>query len=371
MGTMSRPFSIYLDFVRFAAACLVYLYHSNQRLLVSEILPASNYGHSSVIVFFVLSGFVIAYITATKEDNLATYAASRLSRVYSVVVPAIIITIALDSVGRQLYPELYSYPYDKFLIRSVSSLLLLNEVWFISITSFSNVPFWSICYEFWYYVAFALVMFLPRWPGIVILGAICLLLGPKIVLLAPIWAAGVVLYKWRALNEISESRAWFLVVASLIGLIGFHQADVTASFANQFKALVGPSWHAEFTFSKFFLSDYLLGLLVFLNFVGMRRVCGRLAPVLFFIERPVRFLAGYTFTLYLLHQPLFLFWGAVIRGDPAGFSYWWMMTAMVGLSVLAIGHFTESKRHLLKRWLERHFAKIGSKVLLAPYATKR
>lgn len=368
---MSRSFSIYLDLVRFVAACLVYLYHSNQRLLVSDILPASNFGHSSVIVFFVLSGFVIAYITATKENRLTSYAASRISRVYSVVVPAIVLTIAMDSVGRHLYPALYAYPFDKFLIRGTSSLFLLNEVWFVSITSFSNVPFWSICYELWYYVGFALVMFLPLRQGLLLTGALALLLGPKIVLLAPIWVAGVVLYRWQILNSISERQAWLLVVGSLLGIVGFHQADITGLVANQIKAVIGSDWHAEFTFSKFFPSDYLLGLLVFLNFVGMRKVCTRLEPVFLTIERPVRFMAGYTFSLYLLHQPLFLFWGAVIHGDPGGYSYWWMTTAMVCLSVLAIGYVTESKRHLLKRWLQHHFEKYGNKVTRNMYANKR
>ena len=51
-------------------------------------------------------------------------------------------------------------------MRGAASLLLLNEVWFVSITSFSNVPYWSICYEMWYYVAFGLVMFLPRRIGL-------------------------------------------------------------------------------------------------------------------------------------------------------------------------------------------------------------
>jgi peptidoglycan/LPS O-acetylase OafA/YrhL len=63
---MNRPFSIYLDLVRFTAARLVYLWHSNMRPLVNDALPASQYGHSSVIVFFVLSGFVIAYVTDKK-----------------------------------------------------------------------------------------------------------------------------------------------------------------------------------------------------------------------------------------------------------------------------------------------------------------
>jgi peptidoglycan/LPS O-acetylase OafA/YrhL len=367
---MSKTFSIYLDFVRFMAACLVYVYHSNQRLLVSDVLPASNFGHSSVIVFFVLSGFVIAYITATKENKLSSYAASRISRVYSVVLPTILLTIVLDAVGRQLYPALYAYPFDKFFLRGIASFLLLNEVWFVSITSFSNVPFWSICYELWYYVAFGIFAFFPRKASLALLALLGLFLGPKIVLLAPIWVAGVILYRWESLSRMSESWAWLLVLVSLVGIVAFHRVDVTALVADQFKSLVGSKWHAEFTFSKFFLSDYLLALLVFGNFVGMRRISFRFEAILLLIERPVRFLAGYTFTLYLLHQPLFLFWAAVIRGDPKGYGYWLLTTAMVALSVGVVGYFTESKRHLVKRWLERRFDKFQPPQLLVQPASK-
>lgn len=368
---MSKTFSIYLDLVRFVAACLVYIYHSNQRLLVSDVLPASNFGHSSVIVFFVLSGFVIAFITATKENRLSTYAASRISRVYSVVVPTIILTVVLDAIGRQLYPALYAYPFDKFLIRSLASLFLLNEVWFVSITSFSNVPFWSICYELWYYVAFGVFVFFPRKVALALLAALALILGPKIVLLAPIWIAGVILYRWESLNRMREVWAWLLVVVSLGSIVAFHQAAVTEQVAEQFKLLVGPKWHAEFTFSKFFLSDYLLALLVFGNFVGMRRISFRFEALLFFIEKPVRFLAGFTFTLYLLHQPLFLFWAAVIRGDPKGYGYWLLTTTMVALSVGLIGYFTESKRHLIKRWLEQRLEKLQPMSLIIQQPSNR
>ena len=59
---MNRPFSVYLDLIRFTAAVLVYLWHSNQRFLTEAILPFSGYGHSAVIVFFVLSGFLITGI---------------------------------------------------------------------------------------------------------------------------------------------------------------------------------------------------------------------------------------------------------------------------------------------------------------------
>ena len=51
---MGRSFSIYLDLIRVSAAFLVYLYHSNQRFLSETELPFSGYGHSAVVVFFVV-----------------------------------------------------------------------------------------------------------------------------------------------------------------------------------------------------------------------------------------------------------------------------------------------------------------------------
>ncbi len=92
----------------------------------------------------------------------------------------------------------------------------------------------------------------------------------------------------------------------------------------------------------------------------MRRVAVLISPLLMVIERPVRFLAAYTFTLYLLHQPLFLFWAAVIRGDPKGYAYWLSTTVLVMLSVVAVGHFTEDKRHQLRKWLEVNLAGLPS-----------
>lgn len=120
---LPKAFSIYLDLVRFLAACLVYVYHSNQRWLIEPILPLAQHGHSAVIVFFVLSGYVIAYVTDTKERDWATYAASRLSRVYSVALPTIVLTLLLDSIGRQLLAAPYGYPFDWFSVRILGALL--------------------------------------------------------------------------------------------------------------------------------------------------------------------------------------------------------------------------------------------------------
>lgn len=360
---MNKGFSVYLDLVRFIAACLVYIYHSNQRLLVEEILPASNFGHSSVIVFFVLSGFVIAYVTDSKENTWTSYWASRLSRVYSVAVPAIVLTLLLDSIGRNLLPALYAgYPYDQFVIRSLGSLLFANEVWFISITSFSNVPYWSICYEIWYYAAFGILMFMPRGTAIALLLLLAMVLGPKIILLAPIWGMGVLLYHWQAPRRLSTGASWWLLSGTVAAIVLFHYHGISPAMTEWLKGQMGPDLHREFTFSKFFPADYILGILVASNFAAMRNVAAQIEPLMHIIKRPVKTLASYTFTLYLLHQPLFLFWAAVLRGDPSGHGYWLATTLLMAVSVGIIGYFTENKRHGLRMCIERALIRINGRL---------
>lgn len=355
---MNRPFSVYLDLVRFIAAFLVYLYHSNQRFLTESILPASDYGHSSVMVFFVLSGFVIAFVTATKENTWVSYSASRMARVFSVTVPAIFLTVFLDAIGRNLYPEIYSgYPYDKFILRIGSSLAMLNEVWLLSITSFSNVPYWSICYEWWYYVTFAMISFLPLRIGIPLAIMILLLIGPKLILLAPIWWLGVLLYRWRRLQDLSIRWSVLFLVISVIGVVVYHASGFSDITTSLLKMVLGEELHRSLTFSKFFVGDYFLGVLVFLNFAGARNILATYGDFLLSIEKPVRFLANYTFTLYLLHQPLFLFWGAVIQGDPSGPWYWLTVTALMLLSIAIVGHFTENRRKSIRDFLIFLFAR--------------
>ena len=344
---LPRPFSVYLDLVRFLAACLVYLYHSNQRWLVQPILPFSDYGHSAVIVFFVLSGYVIAYVAHEKERDWASYAASRISRLYSVAVPAVALTLLLDWGGRHLLPEVNNYPFDAFALRILGSLLMANEVWFVSITSFSNVPYWSICYESWYYVAFGLCVYLPRRRAIWLCAALALVLGPKIALLAPVWAMGTLLFHLRRLAEIPQATGWLFALAGAAGIALFFLLGVEAAAGAWFESLLGKRLYTEFTFSRFFLGDYLLGALVTLHFAGMRRIAHQLARPILAIEVPVRKLAAYTFTLYLLHQPLFLFWGSVINGDNRGYGSWALATALMAVSVVVVGALTENQRHRL------------------------
>src|SRR4051812_27780039 len=100
--TMKKGTSLYLDLVRFSAAMMVFLEHYREHTRGSlrsfwNAHPfwyshSGPYSQTAVIVFFVLSGYVIAHVLATREKTALEYAASRFGRLYSVVLPALLLT---------------------------------------------------------------------------------------------------------------------------------------------------------------------------------------------------------------------------------------------------------------------------------------
>ena len=98
---MNRPTSLYLDLMRPIAALVVMLSHVSQTTLTDGQMEVFAYtGTEAVDVFFVLSGFVIAHVCATREGGWRDYAISRATRIYSVAMPALLLTAAVDAIGR-------------------------------------------------------------------------------------------------------------------------------------------------------------------------------------------------------------------------------------------------------------------------------
>src|SRR5438045_2563532 len=108
---------MFLDLMRFSAAVVVLLHHLTSAQ-INSVLPRVTIGHEAVIVFFVMSGFVIAYVVHGRERSIEHYAAARLGRLYSVVLPALVLTFTLDRIGRAASPALYAHsPDDHPLLR--------------------------------------------------------------------------------------------------------------------------------------------------------------------------------------------------------------------------------------------------------------
>ena len=349
---MTKSYSIYLDFVRFFAALLVLLYHSTN--LYNPGLAIFTLGHEAVIIFFVLSGFVIAYVADTKENTLKKYAISRMARIYSVAVPALLLTGLLDFAGWQINPAAYPPDYqawDYAPVRLLSSLLFTNELWTLSLQAFSNVPYWSLNYEVWYYVSFALITYVGGRKGWLLFGLTALLLGPKIAVLAPLWWAGVLIYRSQRFRTLSNGAAWGLIALSVVGAY-FYIAYGIGTWGSRFlREIVGEQLHVQFAFSRFFISDYFLALVVGAHFVGARVLCSRYDGVLYRFEAPIRTVAASTFTLYLIHQPLLIFFHAVFYASTPGPRDLAVVIACTLVAALALAAVTERKKHLWKRWI--------------------
>lgn len=354
---MQPAFSVFLDLVRVTAALVVYLTHS--QLIIGEKVLLSAYGHSAVVVFFVLSGYVVAYVVDKKEVEWTSYAASRLSRVYSVVVPALIITLVADYIGRAHDPSLYAYPWDQFAVRTVAALAMLNEFWFIAITPFSNVPYWSIAYESWFYLVFGVWMYAParlRWP---LAAGLLLIVGPKIAMLFPLWLSGVALYHWRGLQVHSAWLARLLLAISWAGIVGLHLGGFFDHTYGLTKSLLSEWLFVQLAFSKFMVGDYVLAALVVINFAAMRALAPQLNRWMLPLARPVAAVASVTFTLYLTHQPLLLLWATLTGASQRGWLGWWMVAGLVGVSVWLISQVTEKRRGALRAALLRRLRMLG------------
>jgi len=164
---MDKQLSRYLDLLRIVAALLVLFAHLTDPIITDGAIRGPNQiGYSAVMIFFVLSGYVISYVAAEREFNLVDFAISRISRVYSVVIPAIALTIFVDVLflcvtpsinGNELLAEIPIYQYNKFPQYLILTMLFGNQIWGLKEPAFSNGVYWSMCFEVYYYITFSLL----------------------------------------------------------------------------------------------------------------------------------------------------------------------------------------------------------------------
>ena len=353
---MNRGLSIYLDLLRLVAALEVFAFHL-AGLPQTGVARAwwNAAGHEAVTIFFVLSGFVIRHAAGTRDRNLEVFAVSRLTRVYSVAVPALILTLLFDVVGRSLEPAIYQglSPEGSPWLRLALGSAMLNEAW-VSVQMLSNTPYWSISYEWWYYALFAAAFFLkgPLRIALILLSAA--IAGPKILLLFPIWVFGWIAYTERVSERLPRVLHWLLFLQPLaVGALYFHFDWENVGRDLLLKVLSYDVWRSGLSWSRFVLSDTVLGLSIALHLIGAKRVGPALEAPLTPVERPVRWAAGRSFTLYLLHQPAILVVTATVSLYAGGLARGLVVAAASLGVVLLVATFTENQRYRLKIVFQR------------------
>jgi peptidoglycan/LPS O-acetylase OafA/YrhL len=379
---MNRSTSIYLDLVRFLAATTVLIGHANFDELTGGLPYLSGLNmataNDAVIVFFVLSGLVIAYVADTKENTLREFFLSRLARLWSVVVPALLLTVILDYAGSRIAPSLYDPEWtDNPVLRLAANLFFVNELWFSSIRPFSNAPFWSIGYEFWYYVVFAAAFFVRRPASFGWLGLVALVIGPRILVLLPIWLLGVWVYYRTITRPVNAPLGWLLVLCSAGGYLLYlvlrgheYLFEFTVRQLGMFEYIVrklGIGYANNFFgWSNHFLSNYLVGILVAAHFLGIAAIAPTVGKVLLPLAIPIRAAAAYTFSIYLFHFPLLRFFAAMtLTVQNASLRRAIILFGTIG-SIWLLGNVTEKRRSALKRTLAQAYSGLERVLTRAP-----
>ncbi len=350
---MNRAFSLYLDFLRAGAALVVFLTHGRFTWFSQGITWLPSLGHEMVIIFFVLSGYVIAQSTGKGGKDGKVYASDRLSRLYSVVIPALLLTVCLDQAGSRIAPALYAdlMAPDHYLIRIGLAGLFVQQCWTLSSIPGSNAPFWSLAYEFWYYALFGLFSFCRR-PLWLFLGTLAwvALLGWKIPLLLPVWLLGCGAFWLGQRRPLSPATG---------GIVALGSGTAFLASALGYVSLPGaePHWVAQapLFFSGHVAVDLQMGLLMAAHLYGMSAwlSASQSDPTGTLPARAIRFIANRSFTLYLIHLPVLAFVRAVIPFDGKSDLQVALVMGLAGTFILLIAGPIEHSRFYLRRHLDR------------------
>ena len=368
---MTRGFSLYLDVLRFLAALVVFASHMGYERFTNgnmQWIRDFNLGSDAVVVFFVLSGFVIAYTTLTKDRGPTAYAEARFARLYSVVIPALVFTFALDGLGNWLMPHAYEgwwYNGEDQPGQFLRALTFTTQVWTDTTRVGSNGPFWSVAYEAWYYAGFGVAVFCRGRTRILLLALMALVVGPRVLLLAPCWLLGVALQQLVARGHaasLSGATAWLLALAPWALYAGALALNVPTHLTQMTYQLLGETVtpNALFGFSDEFIWNFLIALLIALHFLGVYSLARNADWLGARTETAIRWSAGATFSLYLFHYPILTFLHGLPVYDSASPLHAALMAGVTLAACFALAEVSERRLGFWKRLVHGVFERLAN-----------
>jgi len=368
----SEHASLWLDAVRGLAALGVFashwrdcLFQDYSQLHVHNPLIAAAYfmsglGHQWVIVFFVLSGYLVggSVLRQVSRERWSwrEYSLNRLTRLYIVLIPALLLGGMIDLTGLHYFAasDVYAAHHGMRLMMDapanhVTLGALLGNYLFLQgilVPVFgTNGPLWSLSYEFWYYVAFPLLFFAlwkrspiaVRLLSFVGVCAVVVFIGRKVALMGLIWLMGVAIHRLPAIRISVHVRRLLGLVAVLATTVGCL------------------AWCKD-SHSPF--SDYVLGIAIALLVYSI--VHGVSGSPSGWVRKAIQYSAKSSYTLYLVHLPLLILltaWIGQPRWEPTLRTLFY--AALVFVSVLLYTHvlYLMFERHTdhVRLWLKKSF----------------
>lgn len=325
---LSSQASAHLNMLRAVAAFAVLLGHwrnlffvdwpdvRGKNFVLEVFYFLTKFGHEAVVVFFVLSGYLIgrSVVRAIRDGKWSVkhYAFHRLIRLELVLLPALILCWMWDMAGLRLFPHspiymgtsgitilLYKIPEWISLPTFLGNAAFLQT---ILVTPFgSDAPLWSLANEFWYYVLFPCMVMalLPQFGKVKrllsasLLIATALFIGKWMFGGFFIWLLGVALIFLPGLRRLRG--AWYLAFFALSGFLVFAQLLLTAD-PRKMEGKID--------------TDYIIGPLVAILLYALLHAPHHAGKT---YEKFAKRTAGFSYTLYLTHLPLLVFCAAWMR----------------------------------------------------------
>lgn len=143
-----------LEAIRGFAAFYVVLHHLIPKKFFFFGIDIFGFGQEAVILFFVLSGFVIQYSYEKKYTSTSAFLLKRFIRIYIPLFIVFIANYATLSIGNN---ELININYQN-LFGNIFMLQDSTAKPNILFKSFlGNLPLWSLSYEWWFYILFIVI----------------------------------------------------------------------------------------------------------------------------------------------------------------------------------------------------------------------
>lgn len=360
MQKTSEFSSMLLDVARSIAATTVVIGHLRNHFFLAYaqieglsafehvFFAAAAFQHAAVMVFFVISGYLVGGGLVLAEQRgavtvsyLGKYALTRVVRLEIVLVPVMLVTLL---VAASSLTQLPASPNSLSLGAFLANVFFLQTI--IAPAFGGNYPLWSLANEFWYYVLFPLGILIfrvrPLALSLGLLGAAVLaagwLLGMNIIAYMMIWLFGVV-----ARCAPLQSPPRVLVIFFVFAWVG--------------AILASRVW-----FSGGYLPiDLLVGAIFAILLLVSRSACTSPAE---WLRAPFRFVSGFSYSMYVVHVPMiFVFaevFGVTLRRGDTGVDAWVGFAgifAAVVVSAWVLSLLTERHTSTVRDWLWSRFVK--------------
>lgn len=284
---------------------------------VTGAYAITDFANDAVCVFFVLSGYFIGNsILRDLRGSVFSwrrYLVARWTRLVVVLVPALLLTVAWDSVGAGLAGAEIKYSGSEVLTsfevfppypERSTALVFVGNVFFLQclfVPAFgSNSALWSLSYEWWYYLLGPVVLLgvvpsknysLTRLVFAIVLVTIMAYFNLKMVLCFPLWLMGCAISAAPRIGRLCVDFSRWATVGCSVAFICFLFA-----------------MHSPL--AKFYLEPHpvLRNFAVAIGFSGFLYVLlhNSAAGRRDLFEKIARVTSEFSYSLYLLHLPLII-----------------------------------------------------------------